>query len=441
MAFRLLDRAQMSVTGTPGTGNITLGVHTAGYQTFVQAGLNNQDTFSYSISDGINWEYGVGTFTLATNTMLRTVGKTSAQSAIPLSLSSKAVVSACVRAEDVSASSTLSALTDVSVTEGAAINGYTLNWSNSTGRWVAVAPVSAGVTSLTLEQLTDVAVSSVTNGQALLWNSATSRWVNGTVASITLEQLTDVLITSVASNQVLAWNSTASKWENITISTGGSALAVSNNGTVVDSAATTLNFVNATSITTSAHDVTVTLPIGSGGTSSWTSLTFTSGTISSFGPGGSAMTYYTSDQIFTLTAGDFIEVQSILHKTAGTFAELVVSADGTHGVSMAAQGTDGNAVAYAYEPTPSAKQASNAIADNNHTGFFKIDLSASAVAGTSIVRFGGRINGFYTVDVGSDYVSLISSTVRAYVNTDNISNCVVRARVVNASTLAQSLGI
>ncbi|WP_188130678.1 hypothetical protein [Paraburkholderia panacisoli] len=40
-------------------------------------------------------------------------------------------------------SSTLSGLTDVSVTEGAGINGYSLTWNNSTGKWVAT-NVSAG---------------------------------------------------------------------------------------------------------------------------------------------------------------------------------------------------------------------------------------------------------------------------------------------------------
>ena len=66
MTFRILDRAQMSVTGAPGTGNITLGTNTTGYQTFAQAGLTDQDTFSYVVVDGTSWEYGVGTYTLAT---------------------------------------------------------------------------------------------------------------------------------------------------------------------------------------------------------------------------------------------------------------------------------------------------------------------------------------------------------------------------------------
>ncbi|MEM5389231.1 hypothetical protein VSR68_37605 [Paraburkholderia phymatum] len=43
-------------------------------------------------------------------------------------------------------SSTLSGLTDVSVTEGAGINGYSLTWNNTTGKWVAT-NVSGGSSS------------------------------------------------------------------------------------------------------------------------------------------------------------------------------------------------------------------------------------------------------------------------------------------------------
>jgi len=42
----------------------------------------------------------------------------------------------------------LSGLSDVNVTEGAGINGYTLNWDNTTGKWVATAPVSGGSSSV-----------------------------------------------------------------------------------------------------------------------------------------------------------------------------------------------------------------------------------------------------------------------------------------------------
>ena len=73
----------------------------------------------------------------------------------------------------------LNGLTDVSVVEGPGINGYTLNWNNSTSKWVAVAPVSGGTTALA-GLTTDVAISGPTNAQVLLYDSGTSKWKNAT---------------------------------------------------------------------------------------------------------------------------------------------------------------------------------------------------------------------------------------------------------------------
>ena len=263
MTFRILDRAQMSVTGAPGTGNITLGTNTTGYQTFAQAGLTDQDTFSYVVVDGTSWEYGVGTYTLATNVMSRAPTKTSAQNTTPISLSAKAIVSACLRGEDIqNAGTTLAGLTDVSVTEGAAINGYVLTWSNSTGRWIAQAPTTGGGGATTFAALTDVSLSSPSNGQVPVYNSSTGKWTNQTLSfSYTLENLTDVLVTSPTNGQALVWNSTASKWENSTISSGGGSLTVSGSTGITD-----IEFSGAT-VTASGSTATVTIS-GSGGGSS-----------------------------------------------------------------------------------------------------------------------------------------------------------------------------
>ena len=349
MVFRILDRVKMSVTGAPGAGTVTLNAALSSYQTVLQAGLQDGDTFAYSMVDGSNWEFGVGTYTQLTNSFTRSVTKTSAQNTTPLSLSSATIMTAVLRGEDVFAASTLAGLTDVNVTEGAGIDGYTLNWHNATGQWQAVAPVTGGGGgggSSTLAGDTDVSISSPSNGQVLTYNSGTSKWGNAAIPSIALSGLsdvsvtegagingytlnwnnaagkweavapvtgggsstlasdTDVSISSPSNGQVLTYNSSTSKWNNAAIpsialsalsdvsvtegsgingytlnwnnsagkwqavapvSGGGGTLTVSNNGTVVDSAATTNNIINATSITTSSHDVTVTLPAGSGG--------------------------------------------------------------------------------------------------------------------------------------------------------------------------------
>ena len=439
MAFRILDRAQMSVTGAPGTGNITLGVNTTGYQTFAQAGLTDGDTFSYIAVDGTAWEYGVGTYTLATGVVARTPTKTSAQSATPLSLSSKTVISATLRGEDIqSAGTTLAGLSDVSVTEGAAIDGYTLNWSNSTGRWVAVAPVTGGGGSTTLAALTDVQETSPASGQYLKYNG--TKWINASLPTIptTIETLTDVTVTSPTSGQVLEWNGSA--WVNSTVSGGGGgALIINNNSTLVDSAATTLNFVNATSITTSAHNVTVTLPTGGSGTSSWTPLTF-SGTVSSFPVSGTSRTFNTSVQSFTLTQGDIIEIEGYVHRVAGTTiantTAVCVSPDGSNGYAIEAQ-YDGNFVIYYYSTnqTPIGAVGQNSV--NDYTGYYKMRLSLAVSDHSSEANLiWGQVDGWisaHTIDSG--HIEM-ATTVKVYLQTDDTTKCNLRARVVNSASLS-----
>ena len=312
MAYKLLDRARMSVSGTPGTGNITLGTAITGYQSFTQAGINSGDSFAYSLVDGNYWEYGIATYNSVGNQLTRAVSKTSAQNATPLSLSSKTVISAVLRAEDVQASTTLAGLTDVNVTEGAAIDGYALRFQNSSGEWIAE-PVT-GSSSFTVSNngasvdtattgLNFVNASSVTTsghvvtvtfpvagvdiknngtdvGQATGINfvNATSITETSGVATVTLPtgggggSLTVKNNGTTVDSAVTTLNfanpasiTDSSGAVTITFPTGGSGVAVTNNGTSVDTAATTLNFVNASSITTSSHDVTITLPTGGGG--------------------------------------------------------------------------------------------------------------------------------------------------------------------------------
>ena len=307
MAYKLLDRAKMSVSGSPGTGNITLGGALAGYQSFSQAGINNGDTFPYCANDGINWEYGIATYISAGNQLSRAVTKTSAQSASPISLSAQTSVSGCVRAEDIQiggvttfplenltdvtitsvstnqvigwngtkwvnqtpsggGATTLSALTDVNVTEGSGINGYSLTWNNATSKWVAT-NIVAGTGSLSAILAGGTSVDTAATSLNIVGAASVTTASHAVTATFKMASLNDVTITSLTTNQVLAWNGTA--WVNTTPSGGGSALAILNNGTSVDTAAVSLNFVNATSITTASHAVTITLPTSGGGGSGY----------------------------------------------------------------------------------------------------------------------------------------------------------------------------
>ena len=101
MAFKLVDRAQMSVTGTPGTGDVTLAGPTIGFQSLSAAGVSDGDTFPYTIQDGANWELGVGTYHSSGTTFTRTtVRSSSAGGTTKIAATSAAIIYCGPQAED-----------------------------------------------------------------------------------------------------------------------------------------------------------------------------------------------------------------------------------------------------------------------------------------------------------------------------------------------------
>lgn len=87
---KLVNRAKMT-TATTGTGTITLGSASTGYQSFATAGVVDADVVRYVIEDGAAWEIGTGTYTASGITLSRTPSQSSSGGAA-ISLSGTAVV-------------------------------------------------------------------------------------------------------------------------------------------------------------------------------------------------------------------------------------------------------------------------------------------------------------------------------------------------------------
>ena len=68
MAFVVKDRVKVTTT-TTGTGTLTLGSAAPGFQAFSVIGDGN--TTYYTITDGTNWEVGIGTYTSSGTTLSR----------------------------------------------------------------------------------------------------------------------------------------------------------------------------------------------------------------------------------------------------------------------------------------------------------------------------------------------------------------------------------
>ncbi len=103
---------------------------------------------------------------------------------------------------------------------------------NGASAWSALSYAKADISDLSVNDLSDVVVTSATNGQVLKYNG--TNWVNAADSTGTtinsLDDIGDVTITSVSEGQVLKYNGSA--WINSTDSTGTSINALNDIGDV-----------------------------------------------------------------------------------------------------------------------------------------------------------------------------------------------------------------
>ena len=112
--------------------------------------------------------------------------------------------------------SSLDDLSDVDITSPE--DGDVLTYDESTSTWKSVEPL---INEYALTDLTDISISSPSNGEVLTYDDG--QWINAnpTGGASDLTDLGDVSISSATNGQVLKYDSTASKWVNAAESGGG----------------------------------------------------------------------------------------------------------------------------------------------------------------------------------------------------------------------------
>lgn len=103
MANKLLNRVKQNISGSPGTGSLTLTTAISGFQTMAGAGASDSDTVPYVLESGSDWEIGVGTYSTTGPTLARTTVTASSNSGSKITAGSGSIVMVSPLAADMQA--------------------------------------------------------------------------------------------------------------------------------------------------------------------------------------------------------------------------------------------------------------------------------------------------------------------------------------------------
>jgi len=179
MSFKLFDRVQETTT-TTGTGTISMGGAVTGYRAFSSV-FTTLDTTHYVLSDGTNWEVGLGTLTTGT----------------PWTLARTTILA--------------------SSNAGAAVNfpGPTTNvWCDATAQQISVAPTFSGQITSTVATGTAPFVVASTTPVANLAVATATNVAGGATGSVVVQSSAGVTAPVLigAANTVFTSNGTNPQW-------------------------------------------------------------------------------------------------------------------------------------------------------------------------------------------------------------------------------------